>query len=219
MPNPRPIGPGHPTYIVAELSANHGGSLQQALDTIDAIAESGADAVKLQTYTPDTITLKSDRPEFQITEGPWAGRTLYDLYEEAHTPWDWHGPLFERAAELGLDCFSSPFDPTAVDFLEQFDPPFYKIASFELVDLPLIEYVASKGRPIIMSTGMATFEEIAEAVKVVDRSAIKRQIEGRLKEEGEEGRRRKSKAKRSNGRRRTTDNTEHPPNETEHQTN
>ena len=169
----RKIGPANSTYIIAELSANHGGSIDQALNVIRAMKDAGADAVKLQTYTADTLTLKSDRPEFRVGEGTlWEGRTLYDLYEEAHTPWEWHEQLFQLANELGMDCFSTPFDKTAVDFLETLNPPCYKIASFELVDLPLIEYVASKGRPIIMSTGMGTLAEISEAVAVIKKAGV-----------------------------------------------
>ncbi len=160
----RAVGHGERPYIVAELSANHNGSLDKACEIIDAIAECGADAVKLQTYTPDTMTIDHDGPDFTLSSGPWTGRTLYQLYEWAHTPWAWHETLFAHARAAGLAVFSTPFDTTAVDFLEQFDPPAYKIASFELVDTPLIEYVAARGRPMIMSTGMASDAEIEAAV-------------------------------------------------------
>lgn len=160
-------------YIIAELSANHGGSLAHAKEVIHAMKKAGADAVKLQTYTADTLTMKSERDEFRVKKGSlWQGRYLYDLYDEAHTPWEWHGELFSLAKELSMDCFSTPFDRTAVDFLEQFNPPFFKIASFELIDLPLIDYVASKGRPIIMSTGMGTLAEISEAVEIVKSAGV-----------------------------------------------
>ncbi len=139
---------------------------------VRAAKESGASAIKLQTYTAATLTLDSDNPAFVVGKSLWEGRKLYDLYQEAHTPWEWHGELFELCAKLGLQCFSTPFDPTSVDFLEQFNPPYYKIASFEIVDLPLIEYIASKGRPIIMSTGMATLAEISEAVDVVKATGV-----------------------------------------------
>ncbi len=160
----RRIGPTCAPYIVAELSANHNGDISAAFALIEAAKRSGADAVKLQTYRPDTITLECDGPEFRIEGGIWDGRTLFDLYQEAHTPWDWHRPLFDHARRLGITIFSSPFDPTAVDLLEDLGAPAYKIASFEAVDLPLIRYVASTGKPMIISTGMADADEIAEAI-------------------------------------------------------
>jgi pseudaminic acid synthase len=162
----RPVGPGEPPYVIAELSANHGGSLDAALAVVRHAAAAGAHAVKLQTYTPDTMTLDLRQPPFLVGEGTlWAGRTLYDLYEEAQTPWEWHEPIFALAAELGLACFSSPFDATAVEFLERFDPPAHKIASFELLDVALIRAAAATGRPHVMSTGMATVEEVDDAVE------------------------------------------------------
>jgi N-acetylneuraminate synthase len=161
----RPIGPDHAPYVIAELSANHNGDFQQALRIVEAAKAVGANAVKIQTYTPDTITLKADTDDFVVKGGLWDGRTLYDLYEEAHTPWDWHKPLFDHARELGITMFSSPFDFTAVDLLEDLNAPAFKIASFEVIDLPLIRYVASTGKPMIISTGMADDEEIAEAAQ------------------------------------------------------
>jgi len=162
--NNRKIGTAYSPYIIAEMSANHNGSIERAYEIIDMAKAMGADAVKMQTYTPDTITLKSDRPEFMITEGLWAGSALYDLYESAYTPWDWHKPLFEHAKKKGITIFSSPFDETAVDLLEDLNAPAYKIASFEAVDLPLIKYVAGTGKPLIISTGMADAEEIQDAI-------------------------------------------------------
>ena len=161
----RPIGSDHPPYIIAELSANHNGDLEQALRIVDSAKAMGADAVKLQTYRPDTITLNANTDDFVVKGGLWDGRTLYDLYEEAHTPWDWHKPLFEHAARQGITMFSSPFDPTAVDLLMDLNAPAFKIASFEMIDLSLIRYVASTGKPMIVSTGMADLDEIGEAVQ------------------------------------------------------
>jgi N-acetylneuraminate synthase len=160
----RRISLNDPPFIIAELSANHNGRIETALRIIDEAKAAGADAVKLQTYRPDTITLDSDAEEFTIKGGLWDGRTLYELYEEAHMPWEWHKPLFDRAHEVGIPIFSSPFDTTAVDLLEDLNAPAYKIASFEAVDLPLIRYVAGTGKPMIISTGMANAEEISEAI-------------------------------------------------------
>ena len=162
----KPIGSGHRPYLIAEMSGNHNQSLARALSIVDAAADAGADAIKLQTYTPDTMTLKVDAPGFVIEDQQslWAGRHLYDLYREAYTPWEWHAPLMARAAERGLHCFSTPFDDTAVEFLETLGVPAYKIASFENTDLPLIRRVAATGKPLIISTGMASVAEIDEAV-------------------------------------------------------
>ncbi|HZU82952.1 MAG TPA: pseudaminic acid synthase [Polyangiaceae bacterium] len=163
----RRVGEGCPVLLVAELSANHGGRLDCALRTIEAAAKAGADAIKLQTYTPDTLTLRSDAPPFIVrTKNEWAGRTLHDLYAEAMTPWEWHGELKACALANGLLLFSTPFDPTAVEYLEQLGVPAHKIASFEIVDLPLVEHVARRGKPVIISTGMASLGEIEAAVAV-----------------------------------------------------
>ncbi len=162
----REVGPGRPVYVIAEVSANHGGDYETAVRIVRGAAEAGADAVKLQTYTPDTITIDSDAPAFRSGSGSlWEGTTLYELYGEAYMPWDWQPRLKAVADELGLDCFSSPFDPTAVDFLVAMDVPAFKIASFELIDLPLIRAAAKTNRPLIMSTGMATEGEVDEAVE------------------------------------------------------
>src|SRR5207302_3031465 len=161
----RQIGPGHPTYVIAEISANHGGRVETAEELVRAAADAGADAAKLQTYTADSMTLDSSQPAFRVGDDMlWAGRTLHDLYDEAHTPWDWHPLLQKVATETGIQLLSSPFDRAAVEFLVELVVPALKIASFELVDLDLIRMAARSGRPLIMSTGMASAEEIDEAV-------------------------------------------------------
>ncbi|MFB9929232.1 pseudaminic acid synthase [Amycolatopsis halotolerans] len=161
------LGPARPPFVIAEMSGNHNGDLDRALAIVDAIADSGAHAVKLQTYRPDTITVDVDGPAFRIGDGHslWGGENLYKLYEKAHTPWEWHEPIFARARERGLEVFSSPFDPTAVELLESLDAPAYKIASSEIVDLPLIELCARTGKPLVISTGMANVAEIDAAVR------------------------------------------------------
>lgn len=165
--NGRRIGPGYPTYIVAEMSANHSQDIDEAIEIIHAAKTAGADAIKLQTYTPDTMTINCDNDYFRIKGTLWNDRNLYELYQEAYTPWEWHPVLQATANQLGLDCFSTPFDEQAVDFLEELKMPLHKIASFENVDLPLLRKIAETGKPIIMSTGMATLSEIDEAVKTL----------------------------------------------------
>jgi len=169
----RKIGEQYSPYIIAEMSANHNGDMDAALKIIEEAKRAGADAVKIQTYTADSITLKSNLPDFQISDGLWGGRTLYELYEWAHTPWAWHKPLFEYARKHDITIFSSPFDNTAVDLLEDLNAPAYKIASFEAVDLPLIKYVANTGKPMIISTGMADAEEIGEAIEAAREGGCK----------------------------------------------
>jgi pseudaminic acid synthase len=166
----RPIGPGQPTFIVAELSANHRHDLNIALTLVAEAARAGADAIKLQTYTPDTMTLNLDAPAFRIEGGMWGGRTLYELYREAHMPWSWHADLKKAAEDAGVIWFSTPFDASAIEFLETLGAPAYKIASFELVDLPLLEAAARTGKPVIISTGLGSQDEVAEAVETVRRS-------------------------------------------------
>lgn len=162
--NGRTISSRAPPYVIAEMSGNHNGDIDRAFALIDAAAEAGADAVKLQTYTADTITLDHDGPGFRLEGGLWSGQSLYQLYQEAHTPWEWHPALFRRAAERGITVFSSPFDASAIELLESLNAPAYKIASFELIDLPLIERAARTGKPLILSTGLATIGEIEEAM-------------------------------------------------------
>ena len=167
MINGRSIGRDHPPYIIAEMSANHNGSIERALETIKIAHECGVDAIKMQTYTADTMTIDCANEEFMIEGGLWDGFKLYDLYKWAQTPYEWHKELFDYAAKLGITLFSTPFDETAVDLLEEINTPAYKIASFELVDIPLIKYIASKNKPIIISTGMSSEEEINEAVEAI----------------------------------------------------
>lgn len=165
--NGRKIGDGYPAYIIAEMSGNHAGSIERAKEIIRAAKEAGADCVKIQTYTPDTITIDCDKEYFHIGDGTWEGENLYSLYGKAFTPWEWHKELKEEAERVGIDFFSTPFDNTSVDFLEELGFSFYKIASFEMIDIPLLKYVASQGKPIIMSTGMGKLEEIEEAVEAI----------------------------------------------------
>jgi pseudaminic acid synthase len=165
----RPIGAGHPPFVIAELSANHLGSLERALAIVDAAADAGCDALKLQTFTPDSMTLDSQAGDFHIVDGPWQGRSLWDLYGEAHTPWDWHARLFAHGAARGLVVFSTPFDELAVEQLDRLGAPAFKIASFELVDLELIACAARTGKPLVMSTGMASDEEVGEALEMARR--------------------------------------------------
>ena len=169
----RKIGTGRAPYIIAEMSANHNGNINNAFRLIESAKMAGADAIKIQTYTAETITLDCDKPDFQITEGLWSGNTLYQLYKWAHTPWEWHRSLFEHATKVGITIFSSPFDSTAVDLLEDLNTPAYKIASFEAIDIPLIRYAASTAKPLIISTGMANQYEIEEAVSVAREAGCK----------------------------------------------
>ena len=171
--NNRPINVENPPYIIAEMSANHNGDINNAYKIIDMAKTAGADAVKLQTYKPDTITMDMHTPEFMIEGGLWDGQSLYELYESAFMPWEWHKPLFEYAQKIGITIFSSPFDNTAVDLLEDLNTPAYKIASFEAVDLPLIKYVAQTRKPMIISTGMADLEEIQEAIEAAREGGCK----------------------------------------------
>lgn len=170
--NNHQIGQGHPPFLVAEISANHNGSLERAFQTVLAAKNSGADAVKIQSYTPDTMTIKSSSEDFMINEGLWSGRTLYDLYSEAYTPFEWHKPLFEFGSQHNITIFSSPFDETALEILESLNCPAYKIASFELIDFKLVDAVSKCGKPMIMSTGMASLNEIGEALEIVKTNGI-----------------------------------------------
>ena len=165
--NGRMVGDGHPAYIIAEMSANHAGSMERALELIHVAKESGADCVKIQTYTPDTMTIDCGNEYFHIGKGTWEGENLYSLYRKAYTPWEWQAQLRDEAPRVGIDFLSTAFDRTSVDFLEELGVRFYKIASFELVDIPLLEYIASRNKPVILSTGMGTIEEITEAVNAI----------------------------------------------------
>lgn len=171
----REIGPQHAPFVIAEMSGNHNQSLDRALEIVEAVAKTGAHALKIQTYTPDTMTIDLDEREFHISDPTslWSGTSLYELYGEAYTPWEWHKPIFDRARELGIIAFSTPFDDTAVDFLESLDVPCYKIASFENTDLPLIRRVAATGKPLIISTGMATVAELDETVRAAREAGCK----------------------------------------------
>ena len=167
------IGDNHPTFIIAEMSANHGHDINKAIDLVYAAKDSGADAIKLQTYTADTLTLNHKSKDFYINKGPWSGQYMHDLYKEAYTPWEWHGQLFELANKIGISIFSSPFDPTAIDFLEELECPAYKIASPEVIDIPLIRRVAQTKKPIIISTGSATISQINEVLKCLKQENVK----------------------------------------------
>ena len=167
------IGDNHPTFIIAEMSANHGHNINKAIDLVYAAKESGADAIKLQTYTAETMTLDHKSKDFYITKGPWRGQYMHDLYKEAYTPWEWHSQLFDLAKKIGISIFSSPFDSTAIDFLEDLDCPMYKIASPEIIDIPLIRRVAQTKKPIIISTGSATISQINEVLKCLEQEGNK----------------------------------------------